>query len=409
MKVVLLDPGLLNRHGHHFHTDLAIYHALEMRGLKPIVLGNRDVEPGIKSAMPVRPVFRATAYPDRDGFLQDGFRSTFDSFNQWVAEDLEATELEQLTEDDLIIVPTVRNIHLDGVFHWYTRLPEPRPRICLRLMFTPVLRTHPDDWDVAVALSKAQLQRWKTVPEDRLILVAETEELSDYFDRLCGLRASVFPLIVRYPAIDGRASANLGQDLPRRFAFVGEARKEKGAHLLPEAFKDLFRLHPEAHLTVQTSCLFDVNAGFVDELNQLSPRVSLLGDVLSAEAYDDAIESADVMLLPYDAEQYRLRTSLIFLEAVGAGKPVLVSPDTWMHRMLLDLGLPDICVEEFTSQGLFDALQRLLRHWPEVISKSAQAALELRRRHNPTRFVETVLDAASVTLQANPSQSEQRV
>lgn len=408
MKVVLLDPGLLNTHGHHFHTDLAIYHALRMQGLQTIVLGNRDVEPDIRSAMPVRPFFRACAYPDRDLTLHDGFRATFDHFNQWVAEDLEDTEFLRLSEDDLIIVPTVRDIHLDGVYRWYTSLPEPRPRICLRLIFPPFFRNRPEDIDVAIKLSEAQLKRWATVPDDRLILVAETAELSEYFNRLCGLRASVFPLIVRYPD-EGRADAGLSQDQPRQFAFVGEARQEKGAHLIPEAFKNLLGILPDAHLTFQTSCLFDMNSGFVDALNQLSPHVSLLGDALSAQEFEDAIASADVLLLPYDAKEYRLRTSLIFLEAVGAGKPVIVSKNTWMHRMLLELGMPDIGVEEFSSQGLFDSMQTLLAQWPDVVSKSAEAATNLRQRHNPTRFVEAVLDAASGAMRVDPAQSKLRV
>jgi hypothetical protein len=41
VRVLLLDPGLLNRNGHHFHTDLAIYHERQARGSPITVLGNR--------------------------------------------------------------------------------------------------------------------------------------------------------------------------------------------------------------------------------------------------------------------------------------------------------------------------------------------------------------------------------
>lgn len=391
MKFVLLDPGLLNTHGHHFHTDLVIYNELQARGIETLVLGNRLVETAICSAMPVEPVFRSPAYPKRDGVDQGDLEANFRHFNRLVAEDLKTAGLESFSADDIILIPTARDIHLSGIFDWYTRLPFPRPRICIRLMFLPWFRNKPEERELAIQLSKDQLQNWTGIPESKLILASESRELAQYYQTLCGVSPIVFPLIVRYPVSKNTGISLRKPESPKHFVFLGEARKEKGAHLIPEAFETLLKKFPDLKLTVQTSCLYDIEKEFVNQLIGLSPGVSLQTEALHEENYDKCLNSADVVLIPYKPESYQRRTSLIFLEAVGAGIPVLPTAGTWMCAEMKRLGLNGIFIEEFTSQSIAAAVENVIKQWPEVIFNALKAKKTIKAKHNPIHFVDELL------------------
>jgi hypothetical protein len=62
-----------------------------------------------------------------------------------------------------------------------------------------------------------------------------------------------------------------------------------------------------------------------------------------------------------------------------------------MHREMVDLGLADFCAEEFSSEGIACATERLLRDWTAAASRARQAALRVREHHNPGRFVDELL------------------
>ncbi len=62
--------------------------------------------------------------------------------------------------------------------------------------------------------------------------------------------------------------------------------------------------------------------------------VELIDRFLPSTEYDDLIAGCDLILLPYDADQYRSRLSAIFVDATCAGVPVVVPEGTWMSRQL---------------------------------------------------------------------------
>jgi hypothetical protein len=122
VKVLLLDPKLLNPRGHHFHTDLAIYEECTARDIPIEILGNRKVAPGILARLPVRPLFSATTYPScarpRD------LRSECANANRVVEQDLKEGCDAALGPEDAVLVPSARDSFLGGIFRWYSTLPD---------------------------------------------------------------------------------------------------------------------------------------------------------------------------------------------------------------------------------------------------------------------------------------------
>lgn len=385
MKALLLDPGLLNRHGHHFHTDHALFLEFQRRGFEVEVFGNRDVEPEIRTEIAVRPVFRATAYPSRDGASDREHAEDLISFNRLVEEDLRQTKID-VESKDLIVVPTARDIHLSGMWHWYHSLAEPRPIIALRVLFAPWFRVREDERESAIATSVKQLEAWVALP--RTVLIAESEPLASYFSNLIGKPLQSLPMPLTCSSHqNGIRPVNRR---PVRLLFLGEARREKGFHLLADTLARVLRSYPNISLTAQTSCLFDVDHTDIDRLRSLPIGVETVDQPLSHNDYQSLLQASDLVLVPYDPDAYRLRTSSIFLEAVCGGKPVLTTADTWMEQESRRLGLIDIVVSEFTSAGIASAMENLLARWAEAVRLARAAAPVARAKHSAAAFLDAL-------------------
>ena len=70
-----------------------------------------------------------------------------------------------------------------------------------------------------------------------------------------------------------------------------------------------------------------------------------LPNELPRPEYEAILRAVDVVLLPYDHASYAERTSGIFVEAIFAGKPVLVPAGTWMAAELLRFDLQELMID----------------------------------------------------------------
>jgi glycosyltransferase involved in cell wall biosynthesis len=88
-------------------------------------------------------------------------------------------------------------------------------------------------------------------------------------------------------------------------------------------------------------------------------QIRLLPDQLPRADYWGWMRDADLILLPYDLS-YVERTSGIFVEAIAAGKPVLVTAETWMAHELLAHGLRELIVD-WSGPDIWERLVCLAR------------------------------------------------
>jgi glycosyltransferase involved in cell wall biosynthesis len=205
------------------------------------VLWTPPTSTAIRAQLPVKPVFEATAYPSRDGAAERDLLTDFDALNSLVERDLHRFVEPRFHADDLLLVPTARDIHLTGIYRWYSTLPSPRPKICLRLLFEPWFRAKREERELAVEHSRRQLRGWAALARDQLVVVSERRELAQYYEGLCGVRVRVLPMPIRYPDARRDPPPTGGSS---HIVFLGEARREKGFHLYPDALAAVVRRQP---------------------------------------------------------------------------------------------------------------------------------------------------------------------
>jgi hypothetical protein len=101
------------------------------------------------------------------------------------------------------------------------------------------------------------------------------------------------------------------------------------------------------------------------------------------------------VIVPYQPTIYDVRTSHVFLEAVGADKPVLITAGTWMDMELDRLGHTGVRAHDFSTVGIGAALVDLADGWRALAAEAPAAGERCRARHNPKAFFESLLDLFS--------------
>ena len=147
--------------------------------------------------------------------------------------------------------------------------------------------------------------------------------------------------------------------------YIGDARTEKGYHWLPHLVSDAFAGQLPVRFTFQSN--FNVPHGEPAavvaraQLEAMSdaqkragsfgakhhadrsgktgsplfvPQVDLIKQPLASDEYRKLLLDADVVVIPYDRDNYYARSSGVFAEALVAGKPVIVPAGTWMASQL---------------------------------------------------------------------------
>ena len=401
-RLVIIDPGLHSRMGHHYNYVRAVVDAAHRRGLETLVLGPFMAGPDIQQELSVVPVFRIATYApmvwdysptasETNPVVQEGQQVLMT--NSIVFADLLVRASPLCRPDDLIFVHTVLENQIMGITQWLGSLPgneRPRSNILLRFWHD---KTH----------IKPVLELCSTVlnsPALRARYSTDTMELSVLYSDLLRKAVDVvpIPMPIPYDALAPEARASRRRFLPeglspdtRVIAYAGDCRLQKGFHFIRPVIEELLREAPcPVHFLIQIS---DVN--FTDEMREsvraiapvAGPNVTVVQETLSADDYYSFFNETDIMLINYDPRQYAYTSSGLFTEAMLLGKVSVIPAGTSMENEARRLGTGYASVGEFSALALLQALYQALIDYPVLAERSRTAMAGARRYHNADTLV----------------------
>jgi len=228
-------------------------------------------------------------------------------------------------------------------------------------------------------------------------LVTDSALLAEEYQPLTSIPFEVLPI----PHTDGMGQAVKAEVIPPkeariRLVTLGDARAEKGFGLLAKSVAMVQRILPPG------TCEFLVHGYIsgpiheamrpvVEELKHGGQEgIRVIERSLSAEEYRALLASADAVLLPYDGLTYRSRTSGPFVEAICAGKPVVVTEGTWMARELGE-SQAGICVRDGEAEDFASAICKLCLSFDQHAAAAQQFGSQYRAYHNPDSFLDHLL------------------
>lgn len=159
--------------------------------------------------------------------------------------------------------------------------------------------------------------------------LTDTEELASAYSHMTGVRFA--RVSIPFEADELRSIAASRQPGSRfRVAVPGEARREKGFHLLPDIVEAVQRADPHIHFSIQIPRLPETaEASIVRAAHRLQDMneagISVLPVNLPADKFREFIGLSDILLLPYTAGAYKLRSSGLLLQGLAAGLNIVTS------------------------------------------------------------------------------------
>ena len=388
-RLLLVEQNAVSLGGHYYAYTRSLAAAGREAGLAVTVLQNRKLQEGWGADI-----------TSIQAFSKSRFDSDAVEIRPWkpgnMAFDLcEAVRDEPSSDGDRILFPTLDFGELLQLLHLWTADPSmlERRTAHLLLRYDPgTLRTNLEQFRLYFdRINRSALLR------ANLLLHTDTDALSRELRALSGLRVTTLPVTFDQVPLRRRLMREPRTPSSSLTAiYLGDARLEKNYQVLPGAVAHLWADYVRPRrlkFVVQSN--FNVPGGepgilqAAQRLGQYAPdRVRLVSHPLDIDAYQDELAAADIVLLPYDADRYRLRSSGILVEAMAAGKPVVTTAGSWMagevdasHAVVID-----------DPARLGPAISRLVDDYPRFGAAARAVAPDVLEQSSGRVFIRALLD-----------------
>ena len=253
----------------------------------------------------------------------------------------------QLQAGDVVFLPTVSHRDLLGLLEFF-RADGLSSDVTWHFLFRRDLypgtpEDLPESAEEVAEIRSAFQTFQREIGARKVFFYTDSAELTRQYERL-----ETFPFhTLSIPHTYSARDASVGEG-PLRVTYLGDARREKGYHLLPKIVGDLKQEGLAGKLRFVFQSNYNVPGGEPEAVvarGQLESfpesMVSLYKQALSTTDYKALLLSSGITILPYDRTSYGARSSGVLVESLAAGIPVIVPAGTWLSRQLLTAGCRD--------------------------------------------------------------------
>jgi glycosyltransferase involved in cell wall biosynthesis len=370
MKVILLHHRLGGYSSHHFNEARGFIQELERRGRELVLLVNAHAEPRVVAELGARAVLEDPTFRPEWSFEERSRR-----FLAMLHERVDRL----VRAGDWVLVTIATQLEAHALARWVQELPRrKKPWIVVLFLSDRWNRAGREEYERQVAefrKVKATIASLSLDDARHVIFLTLTDLLAEELRELLGTNVGVAPMPLPYGE-----TLRTPRDSPFPLvAILGGTRSEKGSYRIPDIIRAC-RSHVEVaflvHVTNDT--LTPEEAGRLSGIAE-EPRVTVIRQALPLAAYEAALNSADVALFPYEVIPYRKRTSGVFGEAVAFGKPVVVTPGTWMAEQIEAGRAAGTIADDEQPESLARAIARCVSDL-ETYRRSAEAVSDAWRR-----------------------------
>jgi len=404
---IIADQTLTSYMGHSFEYARAICEQVRSSGGSATVLAGASVSDKVIEELGAIPCFHsgldedfaAPLYP----LLPQRLHRLAREYNYYrhlraVYADLVAQEKRVvLDRHTVVLFPTVRHNQIAPIVKWAKRVAGTGgPRFCLVLRFTAFATySQPSLTEGLYRRAFRSLERSRV--RERFRLFSDSDLLAREYRDHTSLPVEILPI----PHVEGRAGnvaadSGNGSPGPIRLTYAGDARTNKGFHLLPYVFEKL------APLTRRGLILGEVQANIRDQSEWIvrtavhrlrRAGVTLHETELTSADYYALLDRAGIILLPYTLDHYHAQTSGIFAEAMARGKPVIVPRGTWMADQLRTYGA-GVTFLPGDRQSLLEAVQSAVESYEPLERQARHRCRAWAAQHNARAFVEAIVNGS---------------
>lgn len=213
-------------------------------------------------------------------------------------------------------------------------------------------------------------------------------------------RSSRVPVEVGRPLAPGfgRAiSPKPAAEEPTVLLYMGDAKLDKGLHLLPDVISRLSATPVKAKFIVHLSGSMVARYGWIIEMIESAAkgddRFELRRGHLTGQDFNDLWDSADLAVLSYHPGVYARKASGICWDAINRGIPAVVIDDTWHMLEFPRYGHPVIVSDAFLSEPLAEAILTAIDRLPSLGEAAALGRERFLAANDPKHYITRLLSA----------------
>lgn len=337
-RLVIVDPNVRSYHGHYLGYAGSLAAAARDAGITPVLLGHRQLESS-SATSGVIPTFSHDYWSEMVAPTGPADAPHFAAMAATFADELgSACRALGIGRSDMLMLPTASLVETMGLTFALRALGDAAPYV--RVLYRFGIADHEEICGIprhtlATLLRYAVAALRDAAGSARVSILTDSDGLSAEYAEALGVPVTTAPI----PVPPGLASARRTRgEGPARLVYLGDARPEKGYARLVDAADELERELVDgcATLVVQGGLNAAADGAVLAARERLRGRagVELLETSLDDDAYAALVTSARLILLPYEAGRYQLRTSGVLAEAITAGVPVVVPDGTWLSSVL---------------------------------------------------------------------------
>ena len=401
-RILILDPGLVVSEGHHLGVSGMLGAAAIEMGHQPIVVANATSplssiiydgrEIPVVAALPQSP------YPGAGVRTMD----ELDAFNDAAYRQLADLPAHLFDQPVRVIVHTTNEIQVLGLARWLSEQVGNdaghgvKSAVVTLMMPIPVNQRAGgfDEEDPTVCELYRRALRIMA-GRTGIAILGFGEVVSEDHATSSGVPVEVGrPLAPGFGrAIRPKAEA----EEPTVLLYMGDAKLDKGLHLLPDVIARLRATSVRAKFIIHLSgSMVERYAWLIERIAAAAEgddRFELRRGRLTEQEFNDLWDSADLAVLSYHPGVYARKASGICWDAINRGIPAVVIADTWHMLEFPRYGHPVIVAEAFQSGPLAEAILEAIDQLPALGEAAALGRDRFLAANDPKHYIARLLNA----------------
>ena len=434
MKFILFDQSLKGLSGHYYEYDAAVCAAAVAKGHEVLLFAHATCRSDISipstdvrawfstdwnsqassAAVGIKKILYRLPAPLRDSLAKAArsmravsgkylrsraLRGPTPAAMRYCEECAGALREARCSDGDVVFVPTIT---ADELFGLMTLIDS--KSVAARLTYHVVLRRDAAEMDRPAGMQPAISALFDLIGNapplrDAIRFYCDTAQLCEDFKKIAPSAVSFELLPIPYPEFrpDAEALGRWSRHASPRLAYLGGARTEKGFHLLPAAEKSVADAGFSATWLLQAPVNTDLEEPDVAHARRAllglnTASVQIIDAELSSSEFQSLLEAADIILLPYQPQAYRSRSSGILVQALAAGKVVVVPSGTWLSSETAGKG----AVEFGAASDFAHAVVRAVERLSDLKQEAKSRARSYSTYHKASTLVEILLPGGSM-------------
>jgi glycosyltransferase involved in cell wall biosynthesis len=393
ISVCYIDAAVRDNAGHHTNACRHFVSEFRRRGSAVYPFGNRDLDITVGRELKIEPLFRHYPYSRLRGGPYISYLIERSSFL------LDLRSAWRRGPYDLVFFHSVMSAQLAAIALWMRELkPDEMPFIVMGFDL-PSGNKLKDQWSHHTPFYRRAGKLFLPRYSRRCLFFTFDQAITDDYAELLNLPVRTMPTVhagLRAPRLRKRDRSG-----KVNVAFLGHQRPEKGYDLIPDIVRRLFDRRLPVRLLVHNSAPGDSETS--RELRRMAAAntdISLVEEPGDQLRWQQLLDKADLIVLPYEPNRYRQSGSGIATEAVSEGIPMVVPPGTTMETLAVTYQGCAMTFARWGATEIADAIERALGEFEPLAREAETGALVWRRNNGVELFVDRLLETADHRLHA---------